>query len=571
MVHHIFFSWQSDTANAVGRSMIEKCLERAIGQVQADAEVDLADRELVMDKDTLDVPGSPPIADTIFSKIDKAAVFLSDLTYISRRPNSGGIPNPNVLIEHGWALKSLGSRRVISVMNIAFGDPEEHELPFDLRHVRRPILYKCSPDAGSEDRRNARDELTKHLVAALRAIFSDETVQQGLRPPVPESPHPRDVELLERLHRQLPIALRQFLHQHNFGSPFRLERLDPIHEMNEAWVGAAYEFHDPVVQKSFSELRRATAEFGNLILERIHTMDRNPKMGWPKTNQDVAQGIQPGTQKAIQAMNAHAAQLCVAIDAFDRIARDRIPVVSGIHADSARAAESDKQMEAALAALNELALDQHRGGVPEIVSKPRVTIRLAPFEATEGRRLDPGRVAMLLSQLSLSPNERSKTDSDGRQWWTCATPRSLRGRPNPETSWRFRLVRPGNLEYQATIGRRIDNDSQILVDGRQLEAFIIQSLERMAKMSSELGLAGPAMVSISLDGVEDVELSSAEAGGRRLRSPEVILPVSKLIDMNGNVAASLQEQFDIMWQTAGRIDGSPSFVHGRWVAPHASP
>lgn len=33
--------------------MIEACLERAIGLLQADAEVDLADRELAMDKDTL--------------------------------------------------------------------------------------------------------------------------------------------------------------------------------------------------------------------------------------------------------------------------------------------------------------------------------------------------------------------------------------------------------------------------------------------------------------------------------------------------------------------------------------
>jgi hypothetical protein len=56
----IFFSWQSDTPNAVGRTMIEACLERAIGTLQADAEIDLADRELSVDKDTLHVPGSPP-------------------------------------------------------------------------------------------------------------------------------------------------------------------------------------------------------------------------------------------------------------------------------------------------------------------------------------------------------------------------------------------------------------------------------------------------------------------------------------------------------------------------------
>jgi len=68
MARHIFFSWQSDHPHAVGRSMIEACLGRAIGLLQADAEVDIADRELAVDKDTLHVPGSPAIAETITAK-----------------------------------------------------------------------------------------------------------------------------------------------------------------------------------------------------------------------------------------------------------------------------------------------------------------------------------------------------------------------------------------------------------------------------------------------------------------------------------------------------------------------
>jgi len=565
MVHHVFFSWQSDTPNAVGRSMIEACLERAIGLLQADAEVDLADRELAMDKDTLHVPGSPAIAETIYSKIDRSAVFLSDLTYVALRPSGGGIPNPNVLIEHGWALKSLSSRRVISVMNIALGDPDQHELPFDLRHVRRPILYACPLDAKPEIRKKVRDELTKHLAAALKAIFNDEAVREGLRAPAPDQPHPRDVELLERVHRQLSLSLRQFLHQHNFGSPFRLAQLDPIHEMKETWVGAAYEFHDPEVQATFSDLRHLAGEFGSLILERIYAMNRNPKMGWPKTDQDVAQGIQPETQQAIQAMNAKAAEVCAAIDAFDRIARDRIPVASGIHTDRVDAGEPNKQAEGAIAALQELAFDMHRGALPEIVTPPRLTLRLAPLEATEGRRLDPRRVGELQLRFPPSPHERVKADSDGRQWWSCAMPRRRGDGLNPETSWRMRLVRPGNLEYQVTIGQRIDDDPQIMVDGRRLEALIVRNLERMAAIANGIDLAGPAMVSISLDGVEDVELSAARPGGRRVRQPEVFLPVAKLADMNGELAAEIQEQLDILWQTAGWVDGSPSFAAGVWA------
>ena len=58
----------------------------------------------------------PPIVETIFKKIDRAAVFVADLTFAGRRPDGAPIPNPNVLIEYGWALKALGHARIISIM-----------------------------------------------------------------------------------------------------------------------------------------------------------------------------------------------------------------------------------------------------------------------------------------------------------------------------------------------------------------------------------------------------------------------------------------------------------------------
>ena len=51
----------------VGRNLIERALERAIGLLEADADVEPADRNLVVDRDTVDVPGSPPIVETIFN------------------------------------------------------------------------------------------------------------------------------------------------------------------------------------------------------------------------------------------------------------------------------------------------------------------------------------------------------------------------------------------------------------------------------------------------------------------------------------------------------------------------
>ncbi len=565
MTHHIFFSWQSDTPAKVGRNLIERSLERAIGKLRADADVDPADRDMAVDRDTRDVPGLPPILETILGKIDGAAVFVSDLTYVAQREGGGRTPNPNVCIEHGYALKALSWRRLIAVMNTAFGHPDQHELPFDLRHARRPIMFECAPDADADTRRRAREELTAGFVQALRSIFDDEAARAALRPAPPAEPHPHDVELLEKVRRQLSLGLRRFLNQHSFGTPYPFAMLDPLHEMNADWVGAAYEFHDEVLQASFVEVRTRAAELGRLVLERVYAMDANPSMGSPKTGVDRAQGIQPGTLDAIRAMDRIASELSDAIDDFDRLARDRVRVASAVHAPAEQPKARDEREVAAAALLDELAFDASRGALPEIVSRPRATLRLAPFAATERRRLDAALVARAQLRFPPSPTARVATDADGRQWWSCAPPQRVTDNPNPETRWRMRLVRPGGLEYQATIGHRVDDDPEILVDGRRLEALIVRTLERMAAIAAELGLDGPALVQVGLDGVEDVMLTRARPGGRRMRIPEINLPVARIADLTMPMGSVLREQLDILWQAAGWADGSPSYPDEAWA------
>jgi hypothetical protein len=185
MTHHIFFSWQSDTPNRVGRSFIETCVGRAIGELQADADIDPADREMAVDRDTLDVPGMPPIVETIFGKIDRAAVFLSDLTYVAERAGGARTPNPNVCIEHGYALKALSWRRVIAVMNTAMGHPDQYDLPFDVRHTRRPISFDLAEGADAATRKAAADSLVRQLKAALKAVFGDVKARAAMAEPAP--------------------------------------------------------------------------------------------------------------------------------------------------------------------------------------------------------------------------------------------------------------------------------------------------------------------------------------------------------------------------------------------------
>lgn len=178
----VFFSWQADTETKVGRNFIERALQRAAAGIGGDANVE-AVRDLSVDRDTKNVPGSPPIVDTIFRKIDNAAVFVPDLTFVGNRLDGRQTPNPNVLIEYGWALKSLGHGRIVPVMNTAFGGPTSETMPFNLRHLRNPIRYHCPLDANEDRRRQVREELARELEHAIRIVLASDEFRGSLAQP----------------------------------------------------------------------------------------------------------------------------------------------------------------------------------------------------------------------------------------------------------------------------------------------------------------------------------------------------------------------------------------------------
>jgi hypothetical protein len=177
----IFYSWQSDTPAAYNRAFIEAALNAAIGRVQANLELVPALREVLLevDLDTKGVSGSPPITQTILEKIQKCTAFVADITFVGRslaqlrRRNPRLFPNPNALMEYGYALKCVGHGRMISVMNTAFGQPAENNLPFDLRHLRWPITYQY--DQRNADQRDAIfEDLVSNLTDQLTAILQSQ-------------------------------------------------------------------------------------------------------------------------------------------------------------------------------------------------------------------------------------------------------------------------------------------------------------------------------------------------------------------------------------------------------------
>src|SRR5579883_692567 len=168
----VFFSWQSDRHTTECRNLIERALKAALERVSNQMEVDERPHDLALDKDTKDVPGSPPIFDTILKKIDCAAIFVPDLTFVAQRGNGDPMPNSNVLIEYGYALKSLGHARIVAVMNTAYGKPKRETMQFDLSHHRFPIQYDLPEGAPDDERKAQRDQLTNTLESAIRGVLA---------------------------------------------------------------------------------------------------------------------------------------------------------------------------------------------------------------------------------------------------------------------------------------------------------------------------------------------------------------------------------------------------------------
>ncbi len=173
MAQTVFFSWQSDSPPKIGREFLEKILREVCKDIAGDTTLDEAQRqEIVLDSDTKNVPGQPPVFQTILNKIDVAAVFVADLTFVGdRRNGSGPIPNPNVLIEHGYALKTLKHERIIHIINTVYGKPSRENLPFDLVHLLYPTTYHLEEGASQSSINAERERLYPILNKSVRSCL----------------------------------------------------------------------------------------------------------------------------------------------------------------------------------------------------------------------------------------------------------------------------------------------------------------------------------------------------------------------------------------------------------------
>lgn len=125
----IFYSWQSDQPKT--RAAIKSAITEAAEKFNSVSIIEA----------TSNRTGSPDIVDSLLEHIDEADLLVADLTpfYVFEKKD-GAVkksPNPNVLIELGYASKTLGWDRIICVVD---GEPDD--LPFDISKHRITRLNK---------------------------------------------------------------------------------------------------------------------------------------------------------------------------------------------------------------------------------------------------------------------------------------------------------------------------------------------------------------------------------------------------------------------------------------------
>lgn len=206
MTRKIFWSWQSDAPKRETRDVIQVALHAAIRDVAAELDLVKAPR-VEVDQAANGVIGVAPIAETILEKIDRCSIFVGDITAvgsIGRGRDRKLLPNPNVMLELGYARRALGMARLIPVFNRAIRSMRFEDLPFDLRHLTGAIGFDLPEGAPRSDLRRVRVELRERLAGKIRAMIAEEPGTVAIEPSW-HAALPHDPGIWEESYNPLPV------------------------------------------------------------------------------------------------------------------------------------------------------------------------------------------------------------------------------------------------------------------------------------------------------------------------------------------------------------------------------
>ncbi len=167
----LFYSWQSDLPSNKNRNFIEDCIGTVMKRCKK-LQIDV-----IKDRDTKNVPGTPDICDTLFSKIDKCSFFVADISILNNNISGKKTPNPNVLLELGYAVNILGWERVICIFNSEFGDISD--LPFDLRQRRHLVYSSIDWNTNVDSKSKEKDKIVSSILDTIKEAENGNVLLEG--------------------------------------------------------------------------------------------------------------------------------------------------------------------------------------------------------------------------------------------------------------------------------------------------------------------------------------------------------------------------------------------------------
>jgi hypothetical protein len=292
----LFYSWQSTLKRQ--RTIIEKSINVALKKIKKDVNIVIA-----LDRDTKNRSGSIDIAQEIFNKINSTSIFVGDITFINVNRyfkffQKKKLPNPNVLLELGYAVRKLGWERIILIFNNKYGKIEE--LPFDINH-HRILSYRGTTKELENDIYSAINEiipLGDKIINRDRDEEHDITVFNRIMEDIPET-------YLEHLF-DLFIQNRYYRYDNTRFISYTNEKIkQPMNTfINQDIQNTAYEFGNSLDELSLFMAANCSPHSQNIKLGQLKNFNYEP---YPKRNQllyDLLQELINITQNVLSKFRA---------------------------------------------------------------------------------------------------------------------------------------------------------------------------------------------------------------------------------------------------------------------------
>jgi hypothetical protein len=149
----VFYAWQTDRLERLNRHLIRFALNLAAKDISADPAMGV---DVRIDAETENELGHVPVTDTILKKIAACDAFVPDLTFIAVTDAGKLVPNPNVMLEYGYALRARSHSVMIPAMNPPMAQRRNCHSTWGISGIRCNITYRPRPQTPSGARSEKR-------------------------------------------------------------------------------------------------------------------------------------------------------------------------------------------------------------------------------------------------------------------------------------------------------------------------------------------------------------------------------------------------------------------------------